>query len=173
MRSASLASAMTEQAHHDSALGVVLRLFSRLAIVGAPRSGKTTLCGSIRDRKVVHTDDFIPLGWDAVPGAVIERCNSISGSWAVEGVAVARALRRGLRVDGVLLLPDRPSAMEARHEAMAKGVATIMREALQIRPNLRVVKPCTCMAGRLMTRPPRGVRCERCDDHGILRVDRR
>src|SRR5262245_4436614 len=36
----------------------VLGKYSRVAIVGGPRTGKTTLSATVSDRPVIHTDDF-------------------------------------------------------------------------------------------------------------------
>jgi hypothetical protein len=45
-----------------------LRTYARVAIAGGPRTGKTTLAATVKDRPVVHTDDFI-VGheWSEVP----------------------------------------------------------------------------------------------------------
>jgi len=109
----------------------------KLAIVGGPRTGKTTLAarlGEERSCPVLGTDALIGThGWsDASEEA--STWFDRPGSWVVEGVATVRALRKWLRrhddgapVDTVVIC-DVPRKQEARHVPMAKGVATVWAE---------------------------------------------
>jgi hypothetical protein len=107
----------------------------RLCIAGGPRSGKTTLAilrGA--DLKVVprHTDTLIgQFDWS---GASLEvsRWLDEPGPWIVEGVAVARALRKwmaahpeGKPCDVAQLLVRPFGELSKGQAAMAKGCATV------------------------------------------------
>lgn len=69
----------------------------RIAIGGWPRTGKTTLAGHLGPL-VRHTDDVIDLGWSEA-SAEVARWMTEPGPWCIEGVAVARALRKALEAD--------------------------------------------------------------------------
>lgn len=47
--------------------------YRRIAIVGGPRTGKTTLSQVVTDRPVIATDDFMGAPWEEVPSRVIAR----------------------------------------------------------------------------------------------------
>lgn len=117
----------------------------RLAIVGGPNTGKTTcaleLAGSrtYRDATVRHTDDVIDLGWSEASEEVADWL-MYDGPLIVEGVAVARGLRKWLRrgmkgrpVDRVLVLTQPFVPLPPGQASMAKGVATVLAE---VRPEL-------------------------------------
>jgi adenylate kinase family enzyme len=75
-----------------------------IAIVGLPRSGKTTLSELIAESvglSVLHTDDFRKLPWDKAADAALA---AISGHGIVEGITVARLFRRGFKPDLVIHL---------------------------------------------------------------------
>ncbi len=109
--------------------GAVLSRYKRIAIVGGPRVGKSTLAARVTDRPVFSTDEFMGTPWDDVPGAVNAKADTQGASWVVEGVQVARALRKGLKPDVVVYL-DGPAheALSTGQEAMAKAVATVFDE---------------------------------------------
>jgi hypothetical protein len=104
----------------------------RIVIAGGPRTGKTTLAASL-GLPVFHTDDLIPLGWVAAGAAAADWIDQ-PGPWVIEGVTVARALRRWLkRHDGapcdLIAFLARPAIPRTRgQEAMAKGCAKIFSE---------------------------------------------
>lgn len=116
---------------------------NRVAIVGGPRTGKTTYARKLAAKlelPLVSTDDFIPLGWSgsgAKAAAVIARARRL----LIEGVTVPRALRRLLEdhprrrpVERLIIL-GRPKIKRTKgQEAMAKGLAKILDEIL---PRLR------------------------------------
>ena len=110
----------------------VLRRYNRIAIVGGPRAGKTTLA-RLADRHVIHTDDYRTRSWEAVPHAVIADIRDLEADslsrgnrWIIEGVQVARALRKGLEVDVVLVLNEPLEDLTTRQEGMRKGVMTVL-----------------------------------------------
>ena len=104
----------------------VLKKYNRIAIVGGPRAGKTTLA-RLADRPVIHTDDYRHLSWDRVPWAAIDDIKDIDGvRWIVEGVNAPRALRKGLEVDVVLVLNEPLEDLTTRQEGMRKGVMTVL-----------------------------------------------
>jgi adenylate kinase family enzyme len=109
----------------------------RVAIVGGPRTGKTTFSRRLAETlglPLVHTDDFIPLGWagsGAKAAEVIARARRV----IIEGVAVPRALRRLLKdhprrrpIEALIIL-GRPKVKRTKgQEAMAKGLTKILAE---------------------------------------------
>lgn len=107
------------------ALQEALAAHARIAIGGGPRTGKTTLAGAVTDRPVLHTDERCGLPWSEQPAALIAACAQ-HDRFVVEGVQVARALRKGLQID-VLIWLVRPMAERTPQQvALAKGVATVI-----------------------------------------------
>lgn len=113
----------------------------RIAIIGAPRAGKTTL-GRVLSAHTgwpcLHADDLIPLGWSAASAELARRLAGPDGDLILEGVAVVRGLRKALDVPGrpvdsclVLARPWVP--LSVGQIAMARGCATVLA---QIEPEL-------------------------------------
>ena len=108
----------------------------RIAIIGAPRAGKTTLALQLaHDTRlpVVHTDDLAGLGWSAASAEVV-RLLAPPAELIVEGVAVVRALRKalgeapGVPVERCIVLA-RPRVWLTRGQlAMARGCATVLKQ---------------------------------------------
>lgn len=108
----------------------------RIAIIGAPRAGKTTLAKELRSTlgwPILHTDDLVPLGWSAASAEVARALHS-TGHLIVEGVAAVRGLRKALAacscrpVERCIIL-ERPRLPLSRHQlAMARGCATVLAE---------------------------------------------
>lgn len=112
----------------------VFDLYRRIAITGAPQTGKTTLAVTHRDRPVFHSDDVKHLAWSDASAELARRVNDQEGDLIVEGVAVPRALRKGMRVDAVILLTQ-PKAEQSKGQlAMGRGVMTVLREWRQANP---------------------------------------
>lgn len=121
-------------------LNDLLSQYDRIAICGGPATGKTTIATwCTKDRPLLHTDDFMHLEWAEVPQAVIDQC-SHHPRFVVEGVQVARALRKGLQVDAVLYL-DVCMAPERRNSSMAKAVNTVFTEYRQLNRTIPVYSP--------------------------------
>jgi len=96
----------------------------KIAIVGGPKAGKTTLSLAVKDRHVLHTDDYINMDWDRVPQQIIDDLAE-HDTFLVEGVQAARALRKGLKVDVIVAtkLPSSTGIFRKDGQArMAKAV---------------------------------------------------
>ena len=108
---------------------------AKTVISGGPGTGKTTLANQM-DSKAVHTDDFIPHGWDGA----IEKTAALlgeSGPAVVEGVAVVRGLRKwladhptGKPCDELLWMADPKEPRIKGQVVMAKGCETVLKEIL-------------------------------------------
>lgn len=127
----------------ESRLSVLRTLQShhaRIAIVGGPRTGKSTLAGLVEDRPVIRTDNFRHIEWSQVPAAIIERCKGLE-RFIIEGVQAARALRSGLVVDAVIYLDSAACERTDNHRNMAKGIESIFREWRDRNRLVHVVSP--------------------------------
>jgi SPP1 gp7 family putative phage head morphogenesis protein len=77
----------------------------RVAVVGGPRTGKTTAARALADAHALplrHADDLIPLGWSRASEQLAHEMR-LSDGGVFEGVAIARALRKLLELE-----PGRP-----------------------------------------------------------------
>jgi len=113
----------------------------RIAIVGSPRAGKSTLAvrlGHSLGMPVTHSDSLISLGWSQASSELAELIEQAPGIF--EGVAVVRALRKLLQrhatppVNRVIVLTKPHMQLSSGQEALRKGCATIWSE---IEPELR------------------------------------
>ncbi len=104
-----------------------------LGITGGPRTGKTELAKRLSKRfslRVFHTDEVRGVGWARQPYQIISLA---TGADIIEGVQVARAIRKGLVVDSPLIVLARPLAeLTPGQSNMTSGLATILR-SLSIR----------------------------------------
>lgn len=100
--------------------------------------GKTTLAGIVTDRLVVGTDTYKQLDWAVIPERMIAEVGD-APRFLIEGVQVARALRKGLEVDAVIFL-TRPKVNHRKpgQIAMAKGVWTVFQEWREANPDVPV-----------------------------------
>lgn len=110
----------------------------RIAIVGAPRAGKTTQALELGARlglPVHHSDDLIQLGWSEASDALAQQIAATDHA-IFEGVAVVRALRKLLTsspdrpVDQVLVLRKSRVGLNDGQARMAVACETILREIL-------------------------------------------
>ena len=108
----------------------------RIAIIGAPRAGKTTLAEEIARTSgcpLLHSDDLIALGWSAA-SAEIARVLHTTDDIIVEGVAVVRALRKALAscscapVERCIVLVRPRLQLTPRQLGMARGIWTVLAE---------------------------------------------
>ena len=108
----------------------VLAKYKRIAICGAPNTGKTTL-SRLADRPVIHTDDYRTRTWEAVPHAVIADVLDVakdSDRYVVEGIQVPRCLRKGMEVDAVVYLAEPLEENSKGQAAMGKGAFTVLAD---------------------------------------------
>ncbi len=108
----------------------VLAKYQRIAICGGPRTGKTTLSRLAHSKKhsVLHGDNFMTLDWSKASATLAAQANEIAGPVVIEGVAVPRALRKGMRVDCVVWLDEPLTKLNAGQEAMRKGCVTVLAD---------------------------------------------
>lgn len=108
----------------------------RIAIIGSPRAGKTTLAlvlGRMTGWPILHTDDLITLGWSAVSDEVA-RVLGIVPDIIAEGVAVVRGLRKSLAAAPdapveLCFVLERPRVLlSTGQRAMQRGCATVLQE---------------------------------------------
>jgi len=113
----------------EEAISRLMQDNSRIAITGAPLTGKTTLAKSVSESKsipVIHGDDYNELGWSESSKAMADAVNAIEGAVIVEGVQVARAIRKGMRIDALLYLSEPFELLNTGQISMAKGVETVL-----------------------------------------------
>lgn len=105
----------------------LLSQYAKIGIAGAPRTGKTTLSKKATNRPVVGTDAYMDMDWADIPHRMIEDVAD-KQTFLIEGVQVARALRKGMPVDAVVYL-DQPMVEQSRGQArMGKAIKTIIRD---------------------------------------------
>lgn len=120
--------------------GYVLAHYPRVVIAGGPGTGKSTLAAHVTDRPVIHTDDWAGKPWAEIPRSVMTAVARAGDRWCVEGCQAARALRKGLRPDVVIVLETVWVMLSPRQEIFAKGIRTILRE-VQRETDLRFITP--------------------------------
>jgi hypothetical protein len=116
---------------------------TKIAIIGAPKTGKTTLGQKLADERGCvcrSTDEVMSLGWSESSLAVSHWFDEDTP--IIEGVAVARALRKwldrnpiGKPIDTLIVISNSPfEAPTPGQASMGKGIATVLAE---IEPALR------------------------------------
>lgn len=131
------------QLHVDSRLDALdtPRLFETIAIIGGPRTGKTTAAARLAEASgvgVYSSDDLIALGWSEASSAVAEQITEARAHYGgvFEGVAVVRALRKLLKqsperpVDAVIVLLEPRVALTDGQRTMTAGTSSIINEVL-------------------------------------------
>jgi hypothetical protein len=100
------------------------------AIVGGPKTGKTTLAPN-----ALHTDDYIAPDYTWTSDATRTVADAFATSEAVEGTRAAHALREWLRthpegkpVDEVVWLRKPHEPLTRGQQIQTKGIDTVMRE---------------------------------------------
>ncbi len=111
----------------------------RIAIVGGPRTGKTQAARAVAlatGLPLVSTDDFIAMGWSQASQHVADMLAD-GAPRVVEGVAVARALRKSLRdrpderlIDRLVILTVPKVEQTDGQRVMASGIDTVLDEIL-------------------------------------------
>jgi hypothetical protein len=121
----------------------VLAAYKRIAITGAPGTGKTSYSNQVTDRPVIHTDDWMNEPWSEVPVLVKAKCEETPDSFVVEGVNVPRTLRKGLEVDAVVYLTKPLEYQSPAQVAMGKAVGTVLTEWASTHPNVPIITELT------------------------------
>lgn len=113
--------------------------FDKVAIVGGPRCGKTTIARMVKDRTAYHADSLIDtLGWSDISAQLVKEINEHAGPMVVEGTSVVRALRKGAKVDAVILMTQPKTEQTKGQASMGKAVMTIFREWRAAHPDVPV-----------------------------------
>src|SRR6185369_15748021 len=114
------------------------RMTRRLVIVGGPHVGKTTLSERLSVEYGItnnhHSDDVKHLGWSD-SSEFASKWFDEPGDWIIEGVQMARALRKWLAANpgkpldvDVVTLSNPFDTLLKGQESMAKGVFTVLKE---------------------------------------------
>lgn len=116
----------------------VLKSYKRVAIVGAPGTGKSTLASKRDD--YVTTTDFQHKGWQASGVAALRHVLDLGrDSYVVEGVTAASAVRACPGAFDCVIVMQLPK--HERYKAhIAKGNDTILSTI----PNLNIVYEMAC-----------------------------
>jgi len=105
----------------------LVECYKKVALTGPPKSGKTTLANEIKDRPIVHTDDYMHLSWKdqaLVPCAETAKLDT----FLIEGIQVPRILRKGLEIQIVICLGESIEPLNTRQIGVAKSVRTVLTE---------------------------------------------
>ena len=122
----------------DHPFSRVFKLYDRIAITGPSGCGKTTLAKTITDRPVFYSDDFKHLGWSEASEETARVINAHQGKLLVEGVAIARALRKGMKVDAVILLTAPKREQLPGQVSQGKGIHKVLNEWRAANPKVPV-----------------------------------
>ena len=95
--------------------------YKKVALTGPPKSGKTILANQIKDRSIIHADDYRT---DLAPGIEAVKLNM----FLIEGVQVPRILSKGLDVQIVICLNKSLESLDAYQRDTAKSVHSILTE---------------------------------------------
>ena len=131
----------------------------RIVIAGGPSAGKTTLAKQFGILNTKHTDDVKALPWSEASDEVARWFNA-PGAWVIEGVTVARALRKwladnptGKPADMAIFVEGARLELTSGQEAMRKGCLTGGGEIAEELEARGVVIEVRRMQGREEMRP--------------------
>jgi hypothetical protein len=117
----------------------LLERYPRIAIAGAPGTGKSFVTHFVSDRPVIHTDDWMEEDWREVPALVAAACAGLP-AFVVEGVRAPDAMRKaGLEVDAVLWLSKPKEPQTDAQRAMGVGVHTVLEQWAALHPEVPIV----------------------------------
>jgi adenylate kinase family enzyme len=106
----------------------------KIAIAGSPKAGKTTVAKNYS--RVIHTDDYIHLGWSEASEHVSNIINNNNFD-VIEGVAVPRAIRKWLNknsnnknkpFDKIIYMQTPRIKLSDGQERMRKGELKVWNE---------------------------------------------
>jgi energy-coupling factor transporter ATP-binding protein EcfA2 len=124
---------LTQQENTDDGtlkrLQAIVSSNKRVAVTGAPTSGKTYLTSRLQGCTVVHGDELTKdLEWSQSSEVMSKFVNALDADHIViEGVQVPRAIRKGMKVDVLVVLPM-PANLDKRHVGMSKSIATVIKD---------------------------------------------
>jgi len=110
----------------------------RVAVVGGPRTGKSTAARALADAHGLplrHADDLIPLGWSRASEQLAHEIR-LSDGGIFEGVAIARALRKllelepGQPLDAVVRMREPYAELTPGQAAMSAGHDRVLEAIL-------------------------------------------
>lgn len=106
----------------------LLAKYPRIAIAGGPQHGKTTLSKQVTDRIVIGSDSYKSEPWSEQP-LILKALTALHSAFCVEGVQVARALRKGMEVDCVVFMTkQKVKSLKPGQIGMTKGVIKVFRD---------------------------------------------
>jgi hypothetical protein len=128
----------------ETALLSILARHRRVAIVGGPGAGKTTLAAGIAGRPVFHTDSMMDtVSWKYQPDYWLHRTENES-IFVIEGIHTARYLRKARRlgypcpVDAVIILPGSHVKLTGAQARARTAVWTVFDEWLDQEPDVPI-----------------------------------
>lgn len=116
----------------------VFSLYDKVAIAGAPKTGKTTLAKMVTDRPILHTDDHMNHEWSKQSENLVTMANAQEGKFCVEGMTVPRALRKGMKIDAVIWLNSPKVEQTKGQVTMGKAARTVFNEWRAANPDVPV-----------------------------------
>lgn len=120
----------------------VLKKYDRIAMGGIPMSGKSLFLLECKDRPIVHTDDYIGKGggWEGDAALAAAACTG-HNRYLLVGIRATGCIRNGLNAEVLVWLgePMEPP-LSAKHQATAKGRETALKNLMELRPDLKVVR---------------------------------
>lgn len=111
----------------------------RVAVVGGPQVGKTTLAKTVTDRPVHHNDTGKHIPWEDQPD-YWKNVTAGQSSFIIEGVQAARAIRKGLQVDAIVELTHPHVDLLPGQIAMHKGHHKIFGDVQRDYPEIPIYR---------------------------------
>ena len=105
----------------------LVECYKKVALTGPPKSGKTTLANEIKDRPIIHTDDFMHLSWKEQALAPRIKAASLD-TFLIEGIQVPRILRKGLDIQIVICLGESIEPLNTHQVDAANSIRTVLTE---------------------------------------------
>lgn len=105
----------------------LVECYKKVALTGPPKSGKTTLANQIKDRSIIHADDYSHLTWQEQAIAPLVKAATLD-KFLIEGIQVPRALRKGLEIQIVICLGMSLEPLSLYQIGTAESIRTILTE---------------------------------------------